>query len=426
MSNAVADVRLQRKAVPRILLIGGNRSTVGSIKALRSAGFHVVVAEKLPRQYALAAADVGLEIAAGDISGLQDAVRLLGGVDGIIGINETAMASAAELQERLGLIGLPRGVIGKTASKLAQRRAWARDPALLVPFTTVEALEDMGRAIDAVGGFPAIVKPDLSLGGARGVSLVANAADNAAAFEFTRAHSLPGSAVVVESALSGPQCSAELMVRDGKTRVLAIGRKVKSEAPYCVDLAISYPGVTDEATIEAIEDMCARATSLLGVTRGPGHIEFALTGNGPKPIELGARCGGSLTADLACHVSGYHPMVEAARLACGMPTDDWSDVKRRGAVLMFLAFPPCRAKTLHLPEAFASNPAILDADARLPDDGVIKPVQWTSQRLGYFGVVADDGPTALARALELVATVRVETENGELLQPLMTGPGSQL
>ncbi len=422
MSNAVANVCVQEKAVPTILLIGGNRSTIGSIEALRAAGFRVVVAEKLPRQYALAAADIGLEIAPSDISGLQDAVGLLGGVDGIIGINETAMASAAELQQRLGLIGLSPSVIAKTASKLAQRRAWAPDQALFVPFTTAGAPEDIGPAIDAVGGFPVIVKPDLSLGGARGVSLVADAADSAAAFAFARAHSLPGSAIVVESALSGPQCSAELVVRDGKTRVLAIGRKIKSDAPYCVDLAIVYPGVTDEAAIVAIEDMCARATSLLGITRGPGHIEFALTEDGPKPIELGARCGGSLTADLAFHVSGYHPMVEAARLACGMPTDDWSDVKQRGAVLMFLAFPPCRARTLHLPETLASDPAILDADARLPDDGVIRPVQWTSQRLGYLGVVADDGPTALARALELAATVRVETENGEFLQPLMTEP----
>jgi carbamoylphosphate synthase large subunit len=422
MSSVVANACVQEKAMPTILLIGGNRSTIGSIKALRMAGFNVVVAEKLPRQYALAAADIGLEIAPGDISGLQDAIGLLGGVDGIIGINETAMASAAELQQRLGLIGLPPDVIGKTASKLVQRRAWARDPALFVSFTTVEAQENMGPAIDAVGGFPVIVKPDLSLGGSRGVSLAANAADNAAAFAFARAHSLPGSAIVVESALPGPQFSAELMVRDGKTRVLAIGRKVKSKAPYCVDLAIAYPGVTDEAAIVAIEDMCARATSLLGITRGPGHIEFALTEDGPKPIELGARCGGSLTADLAFHVSGYHPMVEAARLACGVETDDWSNVKRRGAVLMFLAFPPCRARALHLPEALASNPAILDADARLPDDGVIRPVQWTSQRLGYLGVVADDGPTALALARELAATVRVETENGELLQPLITGP----
>jgi biotin carboxylase len=408
--------------MPTILLIGGNRSTIGSIKALRAAGFRVVVAEKLPRQYALAAADIGLEIEPADTAGLERAVRSLDGVDGIIGINETAMASAAELQERFGLIGLSRGVIGKTASKLMQRRAWAGDPALSVPFETVETLEDMSPAIDAVGGFPVIVKPDLSLGGARGVSLVANAKDQAAAFAFAQAHGLRESAVVVERGLSGPQFSAELMVRDGNTRILAIGRKVKSEAPYCVDLAIVYPGVSDESTIAAIENMCAKATSLLGITRGPGHIEFALTEEGPKPIELGARCGGSLTADLAAHVCGYHPMVEAARLACDLPTNDWSDAKKRGAVLLFLTFPSCRARAIHIPDALANDPAVLDSDVHLPDDGVIRPVQWTSQRLGYLGVVADDGPTALGHALELGATVRVETETGELLQPLLSGP----
>jgi biotin carboxylase len=356
---------------------------------------------------------------------LQDALRSLGGVDGIIAINERAMISAAELQERLGLIGLPSAVIRKTASKLAQRRASARDPALFVPFTTVDTLEDMVPAIDVVGGFPVIVKPDLSLGGSRGVSLIENASDIADAFPYARAQSLPGSAVIVERALSGTQYSAEVMVRDGRTRVLAIGRNVKGEAPYRVNLAITYPGLTDDAAIGAIEQMCARATSVLGITRGPAHIEFALTEAGPKPIELGARCGGSIIADIAFHVSGYHPMVEAARLACGMPTDDWSEVKRRGAALMFLAFPPCRARTVQLPEPFAGNPMILDADARLPDDGAIKPLQWTSQRLGYLGVVADDGPTALAHAIELAGMVRVETEDGEWLQPLIAGPRGQ-
>jgi biotin carboxylase len=222
---------VQEKKKPKILLIGGNRSTIESIKALRAAGFHVAVAEKLPRQYALAAADIGLEVAPDDISGLQDAICTLGGVDGIMGINETAMASAAELQRRLGLPGLARSVIRKTASKLAQRRAWACDRALSVPFTAIEALENMGPAIDAVGGFPVILKPDRSLGGSRGVSLVTNATDNATAFAFARVHCLLNSAIVVERALHGPQCSAELMVRDGKTRVLAIGRKIKSEAP---------------------------------------------------------------------------------------------------------------------------------------------------------------------------------------------------
>ena len=110
-------------------------------------------------------------------------------------------------------------------------------------------------------------------------------AQNAAAFAFAHAHGLPGSVVVVERALSGPQYSAELMVLDGKTRVLAIGRKIKSEAPYCVDLAIVYPGVTDEAVIEAIErcDMTHRSN------RGSALVNTLLQGVNKKVYDLPGR-----------------------------------------------------------------------------------------------------------------------------------------
>jgi hypothetical protein len=211
------------------------------------------------------------------------------------------------------------------------------------------------------------------------------------------------------------------MVKDAKTYVLAIGRKVKSTAPYRVDLAIAYPGVTDVATLAAVERVCGKATDLLGITRGPGHFEFVLTEDGPRPIELAARCGGSITPDLAAHVSGYHPMVEAARLACGLAVDGWPAPTRRGAVLMFIAFPPGAVRTLEVPEWIAKHPAVVDIDYWLPAEGLIQPIRWTSQRTGYIGLVAEDGQTALAAARELTANIRVETVNGDHRLPLAIG-----
>jgi hypothetical protein len=388
---------------------------------MRAAGFEVVVAEKLPRQYALAEADIGLEIAPADVSSLSDAIRSLGGVSGIIGINEVAMSSAAELQQRFGLIGLPSEVIHRTASKLAQRQYWARDPDLHVPYKTVETSVDVPAAIEAVGGLPVIIKPDLSHGGSRGVSLVSDAEDVDIAFAFAQDQRLPSSQIIVEQALSGPQFSAELLVNDGKLHVLAIGRKVKSAAPYRVDLAVAYPGVTDETTLAAVERMCSNAAALLGITRGPGHIEFAVTEDGPRPIELSARCGGSITPDLAAHVSGYHPMVEAARLACGLTVNGWPAPARRGAVLMFIAFPPCTSRKLEVPERLAKHPGVIDIDYWLPPGSVIQPIRWTSQRTGYIGVVAEDGPAALALAHKLAVDIRVETVQGDFYIPLTIG-----
>jgi biotin carboxylase len=401
-----------------VLLIGGNRSSIGSIKAMRSAGFEVAVADKLPRQYALAEADIGLEIAPGDVEALDGAIRAMGGVDGIIGINEVAMLSAADLQLRFRLPGLPRSIIDRTISKLAQRRQWAGDPELFVPYQTASSAGEALRAADAVGGLPVIVKPDMSHGGSRGVSLVSDKSEVAAAFAFAQEHALPGSYVLIEQALSGPQFSAELLVKDSRTHVLALGRKIKSEPPYRVDLAIGYPGESDPKLFEAIERICSKATALLGISKGPGHIEFTLTSDGPRPIELAARCGGSITPDLAAHASGYHPMVEAARLACDLSTAVPISPAQRGAVLMFLAFPPCTARTMHIPADLSEKQGVIDFDCWLPSDGVIEPIRWTSQRSGYVGVVAEDGPSALARAQDIAAQIQLETTDGAFCRPL--------
>lgn len=399
-------------------MIAGNRSSIGSIKALRAAGFEVVVANNLPRQYALAEADIGLDIAPEDVESLDRAIRAMGGVDGIVGINEVAMLSAASLQPRFDLPGLARAVIERTISKLEQRRRWMADPELFVPFEPVASAEDASRAVEAVGGLPVMVKPDMSLGGSRGVSIVSNELEIAKAFAFAREHALPGSDILVEKALSGPQFSAELLVKGGRTYVLACGRKIKSEPPYRVDLAIAYPGETDSKSLEAIERISNKATSLLGISEGPGHFEFTLTSEGPKPIELAARCGGSITPDLAAHVSGYHPMVEAARLACRMSEDKPVLPAQRGAVLLFLAFPPCTARRLHIPGNISQSESVIDFDYWLPPDGIIEQVRWTSQRSGYVGIIAEDGPAALAHAQHIAAEIQLETADGAFCRPL--------
>lgn len=404
--------------MPKVLLIGGNRSTVGSIKALRAAGFKIAVAEKLPRQYALAEADFGFEVAQDDVNALRDVIRSLAGIDGVIGINETAMWSAAQLQEEFCLPGLSIKVISRTLSKLAQRQCWAKDEALSVPFMSVCSRKDVQPAVASLGGCPVVIKPDISRGGSRGVSLVSSEDELEEAFSFAEQHCLNGSSVVIERALVGPQYSAELMTENGRTRVLAIGQKIKSAPPARVDLAVCYPGLSDPIMAAAIEEMCAKAKALLGITRGPGHIEFAITQDGPRPIELGARCGGSITPDLAAHVCGYHPMVEAARLACGQRCDGWPNAQSRGAVLMFLAFPAGPVRRLYIPDTLVANRWVLDFDSYLPAGGSTGPIQWTSQRVGYIGIVAATGVAALERARDAAGSIFVERPTGEHIPPL--------
>ena len=66
-----------------------------------------------------------------------------------------------------------------------------------------------------------------------------------------------------------------------------------------------------------------RAVSSLGLTQGVAHVEFGFTDEGPVLFELGARCGGGHTPQIAHHVSGVNEFIEACRMACGLPPDQF-------------------------------------------------------------------------------------------------------
>jgi hypothetical protein len=88
---------------------------------------------------------------------------------------------------------------------------------------------------------------------------------------------------------------------------------------------------------------------------------------------------------------------------------------------MFIAFPPCTSRKLEVPERLAKHPGVIDIDYWLPPGSVIQPIRWTSQRTGYIGVVAEDGPAALALAHKLAVDIRVETVQGDFYIPLTIG-----
>jgi biotin carboxylase len=249
------------------------------------------------------------------------------------------------------------------------------------------------------------------------VSLVESAGAAEQAFAFA-SEAAQGSAVLAERALDGPQFSAEVLVADSRAEVIAIGRKRKSRAPYRVDLAVIYPGL-DGAERAAAERMLIDVVTALGVTQSPAHVEFAMTHEGPRPIEVGARVGGGFTSLLAAHSSGCDPFVQAARVACGLPAQ-WPrrDAEPRGAVYGFLTYPPGQAVGHTLPQRVADDPHILDAFVFLPADGVVRPLRWTSQRVGMMAVIGATAADALARFEGLSASLTMEYADGQSRPPL--------
>lgn len=406
---------------PRVLVLGGNRGMVAAVQSVRRAGFWCAVADDLPFPYAFDAADAGVRCGVGDVDGLERAIDELGGVDGVVATNEAGVMSVAALAERRGLRGLPRAVAARIASKLGQREAAnSRCPQWAVPFEIVGSAVDVVRVGEAIG-WPLVLKPDLSGGGSRGVSVVADAGDAARGYAFA-AEAAGGSAVLAERALDGPQFSAEVLIAEGRTEVVAIGRKRKSREPYRVDLAVIYPSGLTPDEYGAAVSMIRDVTAALELHDTAAHIEFAMTAQGPRPIETGARVGGGFTSVLVAASTGCDPLVQCCRIACGL-TVEWPapvdhSRPRGGAVYRFMSYPPGRAVSCTIPDAVAGDPHVLDVSMFLPAGGEIRPLQWTSQRVGMMAVTGPDAASALARADTLAQRVTLTYEDGAVRGPL--------
>lgn len=407
----------------RLLLLGGNRYNVFAVRAARAAGFFTLVADRNPEAPGLAAADVAVPVDICNCGALLTAIKELGRVDGIVSMAEVGVRPAAALSARLGLPGISEDAARNATSKAAMRRCWAPLGRYSIPFCVVRTETEARRAVCDFHPLPVVFKPDRSLGGSRGVRRVDVPEEVAEAFAFARSGGLPDSAVVVEPLLCGNEHSAEVLIWDGVTSVLCSGRKLKSPFPYRVDLSVRYPAPLSAEEASLVSDMCDRAVAALGLLQGVAHIEFSYTAEGPVLLELGARCGGGHTAQIAAHVSGVDEFLAACRMACGLPPTTLRPQTRRGAEYRFLQFPPGRVSHVRIDPEVAAHPDILDVAVTLAPGESASALQTTADRSGFVVTLGEDGPSATAVADWACRRIVVRYADGSEHHPEALGPG---
>lgn len=381
----------------RILILGGGRYNVPSIRAARESGFFTLVADRNAEAPGLQEADRPLPIDLSDCDALIKAIEKFGAVDGVVAMAEVGVRSAATISARLGLPSISEQSAANATSKAAMRRSWRSLQQYSTDFEVIATLEEAERAAAKIG-FPLIFKPDRSFGGSRGVTRVDAANEIAPAFTSAKAGGLSDSQVVIERCVDGTEHSAEVLIWPGKTSVLCIGQKIKSLLPYRVDVSVQYPAQLTAAQQRIVADMCHHAVTALGLTQGVAHVEFAYTANGPVLFELGARCGGGHTPQITHHVSGVNEFVEACRMACGVAPHQFAPVSNRGADYRFLVFPAGIVEHVDIPQTLMNDNSILDVGVTVQPGATIRPLHSTSDRAGFLVAVGENLDEAVACA----------------------------
>jgi hypothetical protein len=184
-----------------------------------------------------------------------------------------------------------------------------------------------------------------------------------------------------------------------------------------VDVSVRYPSQLTFEQESTVAEMCRKAVASLGITQGAVHVEFAYTASGPVLFELGARCGGGHTPQIALHVSGVDEFGEACRMACGMPPTQLMPTSRRGADYRFLVLPPGTIRETTVPADVSSCENVMDVAVTSRPGDEVRPLRSTSDRAGFVVAVAADSPAALGVADWATSRITATYEDGTIERP---------
>lgn len=303
--------------------------------------------------------------------------------DGVFAQNEHLLCEVAVAAERLGL-----PYHSAHAASLLRRKDLQR-AALLeagVPGPRMAVLEpgvDPAVALAKVG-LPAVLKPTVGVGSISTMLVDSPAALDAAVREAARHYRedprMYGRepVLMLESMLVGRRwhrderygdhASVESLVFDGEITHLAVSDKLPLAPPFR-ETGHVLPSTLDIERQDVLRAAATEAVRALGLRHGATHIEFKLTEDGPRVIEVNGRLGGSVAGQLEL-TAGYDVLADLGRMALGVRPDP--PTRFDGFSLWFTPVSPQRdvvVRAVHGEERARALDGVRELSVRYPAGG---------------------------------------------------------
>ena len=269
-----------------VLLLPSATYRTDFVDAAEALGVEVVVASNFRQAMASDMGDRAIVVHFSDIPAAVEVIAALHDrqpIHAVVAVDEQGVAVAAAASARLGFFHNPASAVAATRDKLHLRRslqsAGVAQPAFAAHFPA-DPGEGAFHCVEAVGGFPVVVKP-LHLSGSQGVIRVDDAISLLPTIARVRGIACaPTDPVVIEKYVPGVEVAVEGLMRNGVLEALAVFDKPDPlVGPYFEETIYVTPSRLPESVVELVVALVAEAVHAIGLVEGPIHAEVRIDGS---------------------------------------------------------------------------------------------------------------------------------------------------
>ncbi|MBW1963067.1 MAG: ATP-grasp domain-containing protein [Deltaproteobacteria bacterium] len=398
-------------------IVSGGVEAVPGIKRAKELGLHVVVSDGDPEAPGFALADDKVLASTYDVEAtIKAAVRYhqtVRQIDGVICIAADVPLTVASIAAELGLPGISLETARLASDKLAMKRCFAKAKVPIPWFSAVKSRKHLKELVGA-RGLPLVIKP-VDSRGARGVLRLNRDVDLDWAFCHAREFS-PTSRVMVEEYLPGPQVSTESILLDGVGFTPGFCDRnyeyLDQFAPFIIENGGQQPSILAADDRQAIKRCAEQAALAMGIRTGVAKGDMVLTPDGPKVIEIAARLsGGWFSTDQVPLGTGVDFLGAAICLTLGEPVEpaDLFPKFEAGVAIRYFFPDPGRVVAFENIEEVRKRPWVHRLGFFLRPGDMVEPATNHTKRAGFVIATGETREQAVAHALDVVETIKIET-----------------
>jgi biotin carboxylase len=421
MQAGAAETRVNGRSAPHVLILGAGVMQFPALRAARSMGWRVTVADANNSAPGIPMADRFLHVDLADAEGMVSAageIKAEEGLDGVFTAGTDFSYTVARVAEALGLPGVGSEAARRASDKAVMRQAFREAGVASPRFVALSAEGEGGGAswkklMEEHGlNLPLVVKPVDNMG-ARGVRRVDTPEELEEAAAAALADSRTGRAVL-EEYIPGPEFSLDAVVQEGRVSICGFADRHIRLAPYFVEMGHTMPTTADEPVRRQVAETFSRAIAALGIRNGQAKGDIKWTGSEAVAGEVAARLsGGYMSGWTYPYSSGIDLTAAALRQAVGLdpgalqPSRDHVTAERA-----FLSIPG-RVEAVEDFSAAENTDLVRNAFTRISAGDEVRFPRNNVEKGGNFIASSADRQAAVWAAEEACRRVFVRLEPGD-------------